>query len=395
MSIIIPFHNSQNNSARLLRTLADLPNGSVEVICVDDGSTDGTRDVLTNFAEVCTVPVKILWQENAGPGRARNNGLRHARGDYVWFVDCDDDITAEALAYFDRLKHDGLDFIDFDMADGVSGPVTNTMGITAGTYGVSSEIRSGLVRTYGSLVTKITRRELLIANELWYPEYCFFEDNLLTLVLPFFVTRFHKADLVGYTHHQEFQSITRRALSPRYFDRLHTAVWGFAAARRLAMGPSEVEAVENRFIDLFFGKTTCQIFGMNYPNTGFLDSLRRLRLAEATGRLIAHFASLWYARSWLVSARVHRYYRELAQEFDLPKNPLPRAMALPEGRRVPWRAIWVSTIFLRGQRRYFERLRAAAWGHAASGSEAWRIPIMRVDSMSQGATSLSAPSAVP
>ncbi|MCZ7556463.1 MAG: glycosyltransferase [Bacteroidia bacterium] len=67
-----------------------------ELIIVDDGSTDGTQDLL---AEVCRsdTRIKIFRHANAGPARSRNEGMRHARGDIVTFLDSDDEYLPEHL----------------------------------------------------------------------------------------------------------------------------------------------------------------------------------------------------------------------------------------------------------------------------------------------------------
>jgi glycosyltransferase involved in cell wall biosynthesis len=221
LSIVIPFHNSQVNSARLLSTLNGLTHSFLEVICVDDGSTDETLILLGDFAATCPLPVKIIAQQNGGPGKARNTGLRHARGEYVWFVDCDDDIEVGAVNQFSELRSLGFDFIDFCLEEVGSG-VINTMGLAEGAYDVSRDLRSHLVGNYGAIWTKVTRRNLLVSNEIWYPEFCFYEDNLLSSILPFYVRRFYRSGIVGYRHHLDFESITRQKLGPRYFDRLHT-----------------------------------------------------------------------------------------------------------------------------------------------------------------------------
>lgn len=85
ISIIIPSYNRCDLLAECLISLGDAKGDALEVIVVDDGSTDGTQNFLAEQKD-------IFWfvQENAGPSAARNLGASHAKGDYLAFLDSDD-----------------------------------------------------------------------------------------------------------------------------------------------------------------------------------------------------------------------------------------------------------------------------------------------------------------
>lgn len=84
-SIIIPSYNSAFHLDRCIKAIFQqtLPQNSYEVIVVDDGSTDNTKETATKF------PVHYFYQKNQGPAQARNMGARHAQGDILVFVDAD------------------------------------------------------------------------------------------------------------------------------------------------------------------------------------------------------------------------------------------------------------------------------------------------------------------
>lgn len=96
ISVVVPTYNRRDRLRRVLEALADqsLPCAEIEVIVVSDGSSDGTDQYLTE-AELPR-PVTPVFQENAGPAAARNNGVRHASADLVLFLD-DDVIPASTL----------------------------------------------------------------------------------------------------------------------------------------------------------------------------------------------------------------------------------------------------------------------------------------------------------
>jgi glycosyltransferase involved in cell wall biosynthesis len=99
VSVIVPVYNPGSNVDDCIRSLVDqsLPRDEYEVIFVDDGSTDGTRERLDNLAGEHP-HVRVEHIPNSGwPGRPRNVGLDIAAGEYVYFVDNDDWIGGEAL----------------------------------------------------------------------------------------------------------------------------------------------------------------------------------------------------------------------------------------------------------------------------------------------------------
>jgi glycosyltransferase involved in cell wall biosynthesis len=85
-SVIIPAYNRAQYIAATLATLRAQEFGDCEVIVVDDGSTDGTLEILARHKSW----VRLFQQKNSGPGMARNLGVQHATGEYLAFLDSDD-----------------------------------------------------------------------------------------------------------------------------------------------------------------------------------------------------------------------------------------------------------------------------------------------------------------
>lgn len=89
VSIIVPVYNSERFLKQCLASLAAQTYDNIEVIVVDDGSTDGSRTIIADFASV-DERFRVITQQNAGPARARNAGLTAAKGEFVYFFDSDD-----------------------------------------------------------------------------------------------------------------------------------------------------------------------------------------------------------------------------------------------------------------------------------------------------------------
>lgn len=89
ISVIIPVYNNKEYLKQCLTSARDQTYRNLEIICVDDGSTDGAQDIVDEYAS-CDDRFIVIHQDNQGESHARNVGLDMATGDYIAFVDCDD-----------------------------------------------------------------------------------------------------------------------------------------------------------------------------------------------------------------------------------------------------------------------------------------------------------------
>lgn len=169
VSVVVPAHNSSRGIRHGLDSLRrqTFARERFEVVYVDDGSTDGTGELLD--AEVSGEPnFSVVHIDNSGwPGRPRNIGLQHARGRYVLFMDDDDRLGPEALA---RLYHRASQ----DRADIVFGRMAG-VGRTAPREIFQQSMSNGSLRTDPLLLSSLTvhkmfRRGFLLDNGLAFPE---------------------------------------------------------------------------------------------------------------------------------------------------------------------------------------------------------------------------------
>lgn len=90
LSVIIPTYNRALLLERSLRSVLRQTTACKEIIVVDDGSTDATKEVVERYATKACYPVHYLFQPNKGPASARNLGIAQAQNDYLAFLDSDD-----------------------------------------------------------------------------------------------------------------------------------------------------------------------------------------------------------------------------------------------------------------------------------------------------------------
>ena len=111
LSIIIPVYNAVNLLSRCLDSLLAQQFQDFEAICIDDGSTDRSAEILARYAD-SDVRIKILTQKNSGVYAARNTALAQARGQWIGFADADDVVDAD---FYQKLiaasKRDDVDIV--------------------------------------------------------------------------------------------------------------------------------------------------------------------------------------------------------------------------------------------------------------------------------------------
>src|SRR5215831_9228869 len=93
ISVVIPAYNAEGCVGRAIESALSQTHRPIEVLVVDDGSLDGTSEVVASYP----APVRLLRKANGGPASARNLAAREARGDWLALLDADDSWLPEKL----------------------------------------------------------------------------------------------------------------------------------------------------------------------------------------------------------------------------------------------------------------------------------------------------------
>lgn len=340
LSIVVPFFNSEKKSIRLLDTLSSIEDVGIEIVLIDDGSQDNTYSLLQNFKrDNLNKNVELIKQHNKGPGGARNAGTKIAKGKYVWFVDSDDDITSEGLAFIRENHKKDFDFIDFNVC--AKDKIINSMSLSAGEYIGKNKCHVLLLKDFGRISSKVFMRELIINKEIFYPEYCIYEDNPLIFVYPHFITSFLKTDIAGYIHHEEYESVTRTKsgtrfiAGARFLDRLHTVAYGFKKGSQLTDNQEYIDIMKQHFIELYFTNTIGMLVSF-YPNS-----------------------------NWLTMIKVMKQYRKVSKELKVYDNPFDYIGGSTKFRFYLKSSWALSYLIFKDQTDFFNAKRKEAWGENA------------------------------
>lgn len=196
-SIIVPVYNASKTLERCLDSILSQGFRSFEVICVDDGSSDSSWDVLGEYASLDS-RVRRFSQSNAGPAVARNRGLEEASGDYILFVDSDDYFYVDnALATLNEtiVSNDGCDLIYYAGAvvssDGVFPDESKHMKVFDYGYQCMEENclnSNGLV--FGSVYVQCCKKALLEDNGIRFNDQLIYgEDRLFVCSLYYYANK--------------------------------------------------------------------------------------------------------------------------------------------------------------------------------------------------------------
>jgi len=117
ISVIIPTHNRQNFLSRAIESVFSQTFCDFEMLIIDDGSTDQTKEAVKKYIVTQPDKIKYFYQDNKGPSAARNKGIQQASGEYVAFLDDDDEWLPDKLECqitgFSKNKNIGLAYTDY------------------------------------------------------------------------------------------------------------------------------------------------------------------------------------------------------------------------------------------------------------------------------------------
>jgi glycosyltransferase involved in cell wall biosynthesis len=122
VSVIVPIYNVEKYLRQCIGSIVGQSHERLQIVLVDDGSTDGSGDICDEFAGLDS-RVEVIHGKNAGVAAARNTGLDAARGDYIAFVDSDDYVHPDMVtALLEAVERDGSSFsmcgLEYEFEDG-------------------------------------------------------------------------------------------------------------------------------------------------------------------------------------------------------------------------------------------------------------------------------------
>lgn len=228
-SVIIPVYNVEKYLPQCLESVVNQTLQDIEIICVNDGSTDGSLKVLEDYAQKDS-RIRIINQDNQGQGVARNNALKIAEGEYIAFVDSDDWLETDALeklyefAKTCNAEAVVFDFVEFDEKSGKEKFESFGEKIKKryhydltekGSFNWRDLKKHCLINLTDAAWHKIYSREFLIKNDIKFGVERNKEDYIFSLNVLFNAEKIHYFNEYLYTYRLRKGSQVYRVSSER------------------------------------------------------------------------------------------------------------------------------------------------------------------------------------
>lgn len=222
ISIIIPVYNTEHYLRRCLDSVITQSLNAIEIIIINDGSTDGSKNIITSYQQ-CDSRIVVIHQSNQGLSTARNNGIKIAKGDYIAFLDSDDSMDQNTLEELYKTAYK----TDADIVVGQIKTVLNEKIIRVSNLPLAlSDYPFDNIIDYKispSVCSKLYKKQLFINNHIRFPIGHNYEENITSIKLFFHAQKVAYRNNVYINYHRRDESITNTPSLQNMQDVFHMA----------------------------------------------------------------------------------------------------------------------------------------------------------------------------
>lgn len=198
-SVVIPIYNAEQTLRRCLDSILNQEHGNVEILMIDDGSSDSSGMICREYSEK-DYAFRYYRKENGGVSSARNAGLQHAEGEYILFVDSDDHVTPDCFSLLDEIiSDDHYDYIQMSTYYSKNGQIEKKQAEP-----FSSMEREAIFpvlmekfhhKEINGPCEKLYKRELIQRGSIQFPEFIEVgEDRSFNLHYSFYINSMFVSD---------------------------------------------------------------------------------------------------------------------------------------------------------------------------------------------------------
>ncbi len=384
VSIIIPMYNVEKYIGECLGSLLNQTYGNLEIICVNDGSTDATLDIVLDVAKD-DPRIRVVNRKNGGLSEARNTGMDEATGKYIYFLDADDTLQADAMEILVKCAEEsGLQVVFFNAETVFESNEAEEKNRNYGEYYKRNGKYEGIHTGEELFITFIQNWDfkpsacLVFMNRLFLQEIglrfyagIYHEDNLFTIRLMQMAEKcmlcnktlyrrlIREASIVSgekNVKHAYGFFVCHREIMKAYGQQRHTYAYYNALRKYLkSMQNQAVNAVADREYDYLVE----QIGLIEAEDTGaFLEYIETAFVKGKSKRRVSHSKQSTHTgkapkkktpKKKTQSSQWKRKVRDLKKRFDRNANKLKKAC----GKRIPKKVKWFFEVMVTKGPGYF------------------------------------------
>ncbi len=191
ISVTVPVHNTEKYLPTCLDSLLAQTYPHLEIVCVDDGSTDGSLHILQEYAAK-DARIKVYHQEAAGVSAARNTALLHSTGDFVTSLDSDDYLAPDTYEKAAACITDEVDWVSYgiQLVDTDGNPLPDYDGYYATHYEGTLDFTPDMASKMNVCIwAKLWRRSIMVEHNMLYPHGLVHEDDAIFYMFAPFVRK--------------------------------------------------------------------------------------------------------------------------------------------------------------------------------------------------------------
>lgn len=274
VTIIIPMYNSEKTIERCLNSCVEQTLKDIEIICINDGSTDGTLNILKKYKSKYN-NIRIINQKNRGTGYSRNQGIKVAQGKYVCFMDSDDyypEITAiEKMIFYANENHalicgGSARFIRNGRIMGRDDHIQRKQAY----FKENGMMEYKKYQCFVGFGRFIYQREMLLNNNIFFPETTEYEDPVFFVKAMICAKKFYAMTDDTYCvtigqHMREYNTDTK----------VLEALYGINEVLRLAVSNNLVQLHNNLLYDIYEIKYNILMYAKESTNNEINDLLNK------------------------------------------------------------------------------------------------------------------------
>lgn len=197
VSIIVPIYNTEKYLKKCLDSLVNQTLKDIEIILINDGSTDNSQNIIDNYCAKYSSKIKSFTKENSGQASARNLGITKATGQYIGFVDSDDWIELNMYEkLYNKATEDNLDIVCCNMfliVNGIKQKCASRL-----TY--PNDITKNYIINECDPCNKIFKKNLLLNNNIVFLENRIYEDLAMIPTLALYTNKIGYIDCYLYNY---------------------------------------------------------------------------------------------------------------------------------------------------------------------------------------------------